>query len=190
MIGSHRPTIGSHRPTVSEPHWVTLGERVVHDGWVRVLERDYLLPDGRTATWELRAAGDSVGVLPLTPDGQIVLVREFRPGPDRRIISIPGGLVEPGETPGAAAVRELREETGFEAESLEVVATVVQGSSTQRQFAAVARGCRRVGDQQLDTYEDCEVLVVPPMELLRLLRAGEMSGTQLIWPALDAAGLL
>lgn len=175
---------------VSEPSWVTLGERVVHDGWVRVLERDYLLPDGRTTTWELRAAGDSVGVLPLTTDGEVVLVREFRPGPDRHMITIPGGLVDPGESALQAAGRELREETGYEADSLEIVATVVQATSTQRQFSAVASGCRRVGAQQLDEYEDCEVLIVPPAEVLRLLRAGAMSGTQLVWPALDAARLL
>lgn len=175
---------------MGEPHWVTLGERVVHEGWVRVLERDYRLPDGRTTTWQLRAAGDSVGVLPLTPTGEEVLVREFRPGPDRHMVTIPGGLVDTGESAQQAAVRELREETGYEAESLEIVATVVQGASTQRQFAAVARGCRHVGDQQLDEFEDCEVLLVPPAEVLRLLRAGAMSGTQLVWPALDAAGLL
>ncbi len=175
---------------MSEPRWVTLAERVVHDGWVRVIERDYRLPDGRTTTWELRAAGDSVGVLPLAPDGNVVLVREFRAGPDRHMVTIPGGLVDTGETPQQAAARELREETGYEAESLEIVATVVQGASTQRQYSAVARGCRRVGDQQLDEFEDCEVLVVPPAEVLRLLRAGEMSGTQLVWPALDAVGML
>lgn len=74
--------------------------------------------------------------------------------------------------------------------TVEVVATIALGSTTQKQFAAVARGCREIGPQQLDEFEDCEVLVVPPAEVLRLLRAGEMGGSQLVWPALDAAGLL
>lgn len=117
-------------------------------------------------------------------------MREFRPGPDRHMITIPGGLVDAGESAQQAAARELREETGYEAATLEIVATVVQGASTRRQYSAIARGCRRVGDQQLDEFEDCEVLVVPPVEVLCLLRAGAMSGTQLVWPALDAAGLL
>ncbi len=175
---------------MSDLAWTTVRERVVHEGWERVLERDYRLPDGRTTTWQLRAPDDSVGVLPLTPERQVVLVREFRPGPDRHMITIPGGLIDAGESPEQAAARELREETGYEAATLEIVATVVQGASTQHQFAAVARGCRRVVDQQLDEFEDCEVLVVPPAEVLRLLRSGQMSGTQLVWPALDFAGLL
>jgi ADP-ribose pyrophosphatase len=175
---------------MSRQPWIPFDERIVHDGWIRVVERDYRLPDGRVATWELRASSDSVGVLPMTPDGMVVLVSEFRPGPDRHLVTMPGGVIDPGESPVTAARRELREETGYAAESIEVVATVQFSSTTQRQYVAVAHGCREVGPQQLDAYEDCEVMAVTPDEVLRLLRAEAMSGTQLVWAALDATGLL
>jgi len=175
---------------VGERDWLILDERVLHEGWIRVVERTYALPDGRRAKWELRADNDTVGVLPITPDGDIVLVRQFRPGPDRQMITIPGGVIDPGESPQQAARRELSEETGYGAESIQVVAQVVQASSTSAQFVAIAQGCRLVGEQQLDELEDCEVLVLAPDELMRLLRSDGMSGTQLVWPALDHAGLL
>jgi ADP-ribose pyrophosphatase len=175
---------------VTDRNWVPLEERVVHEGWVRLLERRYRMPNGRIATWELRSGHDSVGVLPLTPDGDVVLVRQFRPGPDRLLVTLPGGVIDKGETPDQAARRELREETGFAAESIELVATVRMTSSTQRQHVAIAYECREAGPPELDEFEDCEVLVMSPAEMLRLLRAGAMSGTQLVWPALDAAGLL
>jgi 8-oxo-dGTP pyrophosphatase MutT (NUDIX family) len=90
----------------------------------------------------------------------------------------------------AAARRELREETGYTAESLELVTRLVHGSSTQTQYLALAYDCRPAGPRELEESEDCEVLVVPPTEVLRWLRPGEMSGTRLVWLALDAAGLL
>ena len=180
----------SRRLPVSEQGWAVLDERLLHEGWVRVIERTYRLPDGRTTTWELHAGSDSIGVLALTPDGDVVLVRQFRPGPDRHLVTMPGGIIEPAESPEQAARRELREETGYQPDRLDVVTRVVRGSSTERQYVALAYDCRLAGPQRLDEFEDCQVMVVPPAEVLRLLRTGAMGGSQLVWPALDAAGLL
>ena len=175
---------------MTERDWGRLDERVVYDGWIRVVERRYRLPDGRVATWQLRDNGDSVGVLAFTPDRHVVLVRQFRPGPDRRLVTLPGGLLDSDESPEAAGRRELGEETGFAADRVDVVATVTMPAAVHRQYVAIAYDCRPVGEQQLDEFEDCEVMVVPAAEVLRLLRAGEMGGTHLVWPVLDAAGLL
>jgi ADP-ribose pyrophosphatase len=59
------------------------------------------------------ASADWCNVIAVTPDGKLVLVRQFRFGIEEFSLEIPGGIIDPGETPVAAAVRELREETGY-----------------------------------------------------------------------------
>ena len=56
---------------------------------------------------------DWVNIIPLTDDGQVVLIRQFRHGTQSVTLEVPGGVVEADESPEAAAVRELAEETGY-----------------------------------------------------------------------------
>ncbi len=58
-------------------------------------------------------SNDWVNVIALTPERQVVLIEQFRHGTAEVTLEIPGGMVDPGEDPLAAGVRELREETGF-----------------------------------------------------------------------------
>src|SRR5690349_17029865 len=104
----------SEAPSDAERLWKQVGDdTVVYDGWVKVSQRTYELPDGRQAVWDMFGGGQLVGVLALTPDGRLVMVRQFRPGPDRVVLNIPGGFVDPGESPEEAGARELAEETGY-----------------------------------------------------------------------------
>jgi ADP-ribose pyrophosphatase len=171
--------------------WELLSERQVHDGWLPVSVRRYRLPDGRECEWDVLTAGDVVNVLPLTPEGRVVTVRMFRPGPGTTVTQLPGGLVDPGEEIAAAAVRELTEETGYTAESVEVVAAVWPfGSSTSRHHVAIARGCRPDGVQALDEWEDCVPAELTVDELRAELRSGAMTTVDVAYVALDHAGLL
>lgn len=77
--------------------WQRVGDDIViHDGWIGLSRRTYRLSDGRLAEWEMFGGGHSVGVLALTPDGRVVCVRQFRPGPDTVVLSMPGGVVDEG----------------------------------------------------------------------------------------------
>lgn len=165
-------------------------DSLVHDGWIRVTQRTYRLPDGRLARWDMFGGGSSVGVLPLTPDGDVVCIRQFRPGPDRVVLNLPGGFVEPDETPIEAAARELTEETGYVAGKLEHVVTAMAASSTGKRHAVIARDCVPTGQQALDEYEDCEVVVLPVSAVRAELKAGQMTGNELVYLTLDHAGLL
>lgn len=170
--------------------WELLDERPVHEGWISVTERRYRLPDGSVVPWEVDNSADAVAVLALTDDDHAVLVDQFRPGPGRRMRSLPAGLIDSGESVEQAAHRELREETGYTARRLDVVATAVRGSSTQRMYAAVAVGCRRTAAQQLEQTEDITVHLVGIAELRTAVRAGEMIAPHMVYLALDHAGLL
>ncbi|GAA5149034.1 hypothetical protein GCM10023340_23700 [Nocardioides marinquilinus] len=165
-------------------------DEVLHDGFQRVLRRPLRLPDGRRAVWELMDNPPTVSVLALTDDDHVVMVRQFRPGPDRAVLSLPGGLVDDGEDAVAAGVRELREETGYAAGDARLVATVSPPAHTRPRHTVLATGCRPVGDQSLDELEDIEVVLLPVAELRRLLPTGTLGTTEQSYLALDAAGLL
>ncbi len=106
---------------------------------------------------------DWVNIVALTDAEELVLVRQYRPGPDRVTLEIPGGAIDPGEDVAIAAARELREETGFAARELVRLGDVNPNPAlfTNRITTFLARGCTRVGDVQPDPGEDLEVVVVP-----------------------------
>jgi 8-oxo-dGTP pyrophosphatase MutT (NUDIX family) len=100
---------------------------------------------------------DWVNVVPITDANELVLVRQFRHGTDEFSLEIPGGLIDLHERdPAAAAARELREETGFEAAHIEPLGVMTPNPAvfTNRCHTWLATGCRRVGDLQQDPGEE------------------------------------
>lgn len=76
---------------------------------------DYMTNPRNQATGKMTIleAPDSVQVVGITPDERLLLVRQYRFGVSRQLLELPGGMVDPGETPEQAARRELEEETGW-----------------------------------------------------------------------------
>ena len=91
--------------------------------------------------------------VPVTPDGKIVLIRQFRPAVGEWIWEIPAGTLEPDESPEECIAREVVEEVGWEAESLESLGSIVTspGFSNQQMHLFVARLSRHVGTRHEDT---------------------------------------
>ena len=99
--------------------WTRLESRTLHRHDRVVIREDRLrLPGGGERLYPVMQLGQSAGIVPLTSDGQIVLVRQYRHVPGEFCWEIPGGGMHPGESADAAAQRELREETGYRAGSL------------------------------------------------------------------------
>ncbi len=119
---------------------------------------------------------DWVNVVALTDDDRLVLVRQYRAGREHETLEIPGGVVEPGEAPLDAAVRELREETGHAAETVVPLGTVEPNPAIQANacHTFLALGCRRVGALRPDDGEDLEVELLPLSELDDALRGGRI----------------
>lgn len=171
--------------------WRVEGEdEVLHDGFLRVLGRWLVNPRGERTHWELLDVPDTVGVLALTDDGLLVLVREFRPGPAARLLSLPGGMVDPGEDVVTAAARELLEETGYTCREVALAGSAPVGNWTRPRHVALARGCRWSREPQLDAYEDCEPVEMSVADLRRALRDGHVMGSEQAYLGLDHAGLL
>ena len=118
-----------------------------------------------------------VAIVPVTNDGNILLIRQFRPPVNGYVIEFPAGLNDKGETLAEAASRELREETGYVSEELIplVEGPMSSGASGEILTVFLARGLSFKGIGERDETEDIEVLSVPLNELderLEALRAG------------------
>jgi len=122
-------------------------------------------------------APEWINVIPLTADGRVVLVQQFRFGIEAETLEIPGGMCDPGESPEAAARRELREETGYEAASLEPIGWVHPNPplQTNRCFSFVARGLVRAGQPSPDPAERISVVEVPATDIPGLILGGRIT---------------
>jgi len=96
-------------------------EHIFQGKILRLVVDTVRLPDGREATREVIHHNGAVGMVPLTADGQVLLVRQWRHATSRALLEIPAGAISRGETPAACAARELAEETGFVGRRLDVL---------------------------------------------------------------------
>ena len=145
---------------------------------LRVREDSYADPrDGSLHGRVLLTAPDWVNVVALTPKGEALLVRQFRFGVQANTLEIPGGMVDAGESPAAAAARELAEETGFQAGSWRLLGAVHPNPALQKNMCHtyLALDCQRLAASPPQTDEDIEVVRVPAESLERLVQQGAIT---------------
>lgn len=82
------------------------------------------LPSGKIALREIVEHRPAVAMLPIAGDGSVLLIRQYRDAIRQQILEIPAGILDPGEAPREAARRELQEEIGFDARTLEEWGTI------------------------------------------------------------------
>lgn len=115
-----------------------------------------------------------VNVVALTEGDELVMVRQWRQGLRAVTLEIPGGLVDPGETPAVAGARELLEETGFRAGRMTSLGSINPNPAlfTNRCHMQVAESCVQVADIQNSATEETIVELLPRAALPDLLRSG------------------
>jgi 8-oxo-dGTP pyrophosphatase MutT (NUDIX family) len=139
--------------------------------WYRVRRDEVELPDGSRIDYYLAEQRDVAIVLALTPGDEVLMVRQYKHGAGRVELELPGGLIDPGEAPVAAAARELREETGFVSPvALQPLGWHLQDASksTTRVYAFLARDVQEQGGRALDPNEAASGVLVERVPAARL----------------------
>lgn len=140
--------------------WKKLGERLGYDGWRKIVVKTFELPDGRTAEFDIISNDSYVTVAAFTAKGEAILIRQYRPGPERELLSFAEGAIDAGEAPEVAARRELLEETGYVTEELIFLKKRNSAYTDQTQYFFLANNCRY---QQAPRPDDSEFLSVELM---------------------------
>lgn len=179
MSSSSAPGASGGEPgglAASLPRWERLGRTTRHV--TRVFEVDgvhYRHPvRGTEKEFIVVRPPDWVNVVALTTDERLVLVRQFRFGIDGFSLEIPGGVMEAGEDPVGAGLRELREETGYAGATARLLGSVHPNPAIQanRCHFVFVDGATRAHGCEWDTDEEIEVVALPVAEALGRARDG------------------
>jgi len=164
--------------------WTFLGSRELSDHHIFRIRNDRYCfePSGRQQDFVVLDSSDWVNVIPITDDGQVVLIRQYRHGIRAATLEIPGGIIDRGESPEAAAARELREETGYVAARIRKLGRTRPNPAIQNNFqhSYLAEGCLKTAQPELDPFEHVEVLLSPLKSIPELIRREEISNALVI----------
>ncbi|MEV8634356.1 NUDIX hydrolase [Streptosporangium sp. NPDC051023] len=171
--------------------WLEISRTSVWRRFGRAIEAvEYRMPDGNTETFYLAAVRPAVSVFALTPDREVILVEQYRPGPARVLRELPGGFVDPREEAAGAAARELQEETGYAGTLTPLTTCYDDAYSTMVRHCYAATDCLQVAAPTPDSTEHVKTVLVPLEEFRAQLRSGASTDVEVGYLALDYLGLL
>lgn len=125
---------------------------------------------------------DWINIIPLIDDNKVVMIRQYRHGSREVTLEIPGGLVDPGDTPKRAAARELLEETGYQAKKWLKIGVVNPNPAlfNNRCYTFLAQDIKKISDPTPDQTEDIGVVLIPLKKIPGLILGGEIDHAMVI----------
>lgn len=158
---------------MEDKKWEILGKEDIFSNKYRNLQHWHMrTPGGHEGKYSIELEPDVVTVFAMTPDGQVLVIREYYLAHDKYVLSLVAGMSEPGQE-SQIAMEELREEAGYEAKEW-----IYLGSSLRAKYNTgevhyyIAKDIYKIGEQMLGPAEDIEVMFMSMEEFKRLLDGG------------------
>jgi 8-oxo-dGTP pyrophosphatase MutT (NUDIX family) len=144
-------------------------EMLVDEPYCKIEKQRVLLPNETETDWFIRHSGPAVVIIPELKSGEIYLQKTYKHGCGKIVVEFPAGLVDAGEEPLVAAIRELREETGLVAEEMIPLGECVADAtgSDMKYFFFLAKNCEKVSSSNLDDAEQIEPFAVADFDTVR-----------------------
>lgn len=172
--------------------WKALGSKVVFEHkWIKLRQDTVQLPSGRILDDYFIVVGSEVAmIVPVTNEGKFILTKQYRYALDDFVVEFPAGGVDSGEDTKAAALRELREETGYTATSVTHLATLASNParSGNKVHLFLAQNVEKKYEVKLDESEIIETLICSAQELRAMVENGDIyvsSSVAAVYLALD-----
>jgi ADP-ribose pyrophosphatase len=148
----------------------------IYDGRIVHLYVDTVqLPNGQIARREVVRHGGAVAIVPIDPEGNVILVRQYRHAAGRILLEIPAGTLNKDEDPDLCADRELREETGYRPGKLQKIGGMFAAPGYTTEFIHLYLATDLAESRlKMDEDEFIEVLHLPMQEVMKRIRAGEI----------------
>lgn len=166
-------------------HVERVGRTLVYEGTILDIYRDEMkLPNGGTEIWDFVSHRKGAAcVVPVLPDGKILLVRQYRPALNRYTWELPAGCRDNADEPtSVCAKRELNEETGYDSDSITRLLSLKSTVAFCDELIDVylAKDIYRAGEQHLDEAENIDMKKWDPEELLEKIYAGEIQDSKTV----------
>lgn len=172
-----------------------LSETTAHSNpYFDVVDRHYRLPDGTEHHFFVYKEVDTCCVLARTKEGKFIVVREYRVGPQRKMVELPAGRLNGfKDNPDQQIKNELLQETGYTGEFTKVGKMPTSPYSTRYIHCYYAVNCTKVAEQELDKTEFIEVDLLDEEEMRKILMKGDSSSCApglLAWEWLKKDGFI
>lgn len=170
--------------------WRKEQQSIIRAGRRKILKKTFTLPDGSKAEYDIVDEGKTCCIVAITTNDEVLLVEQFRPGPEKYLLELPGGNVEENETPLEAITRELLEETGYRGTVVEINHTYGSAYSNRIRHNFLATGCIKVTEPNPGEKEFLKLHFMSLKGFIEHIRNGNLTDVETGYAALDKLGLL
>ncbi len=160
-----------------------MNNKTIHQ-WknIQLVEKPVTLPTGKTIIHTTILHPGAAVILPMLANGEIVLVRQFRPSLNKWLLELPAGTIDPGEDPLSCAQRELEEETGYRAQHMQAIGqcTPMAGFCDEIQHFFIAQQLSSPKQLALDEDEVIQVISLSLTEIEQAICQDELTDAKTI----------
>ncbi len=172
--------------------WQEISRENVFSKYGRKIDKViFKLPTGQESDFYLTGKDSRVAaVFALTPENKVILVEQFRPGPQKILLELPGGVVNKDETPIEAIKREFLEESGFTGDFEFITESIIDAYSGTTRYHFVAKNCKKIQEPTDTDVEFTNVVLMNLKEFRKHLKSGQLSDIATAYYGLEQLNLL